>query len=65
MIRHHVYRCLTCGFVSRPMILALVVAVNVLHPLLHSFEGGGMDAFLVYLDGFALQVDPHIPEVKR
>lgn len=62
MHRGYIYRCLSCGWISRPMLLGLAVALNVLHPLLHAFEGGGLDAFLVFLDGLALQAQPHHKE---
>lgn len=55
----------TFGGFSRPIVLGIVVTINLVHPMLHQFEGGGLDAFLVYLDGFVLAVDPYLPAVKR
>ncbi len=58
MLRRYVYRCAACGFLSRPVVLVLAVALNLAHPLLHAFEGGGLDAMLVFLDGLAMQAQP-------
>lgn len=38
----------------RPIAVLVVLAINIAHPFMHSFEGGSLDAMLVYLDQWAL-----------
>lgn len=40
----------------------LVLAVlNLAHPWLHAFEGGGLDVMLVYLNGYVVQFGSNGP----
>lgn len=41
-----------------PFVVA-VIAINFLHPFLHGFEGGGLDALLPQLDGIAAYLSSH------
>jgi len=33
--------------------VAIVAVLNIAHPFLHAFEGGGLDAILAQVDAFA------------
>ena len=49
----------------KALLYGLVALLNVVHPFIHGFEAGGLDAVLIQLDGFIMAVDPYLPAVRR
>lgn len=46
---------------KRAIIFGVVAVLNVIHPFIHGFEGGGFDIILVNLDALLLQFDAMVP----
>lgn len=53
----------TTGVLSmnRFVAIGILALVNLVHPFIHAFESGGLDVWLVWLDGLAMQADPLVP----
>lgn len=61
--RVRIRQCVSAPFAGglRGIIFGLAAILSAVHPLIHSFEGGGFDIILVNLDALLLQFDAMVP----
>lgn len=39
----------------------ILALINLIHPWIHAFEAGGLDAILIQVDAWAMWLDPFLP----
>lgn len=50
---------------KRLVVYGMVLALNVVHPMFHSIEGGSFDVWLTQIDAWLLHIDPYLHPSRR